>query len=143
MNEFKVVIHPDPFETLGIMLQRVVEVRKIIEDRILRVMHVVADIRERILRGFRMAEAASPVRPSPIRTDAKPLTCDQKSVWDALSAGIMSAKEIALAIGLQTTDEDLIRKRIQRMRKAGWVVQQLTGRGYWRPDAVDPNGTSG
>ncbi|MFI4892151.1 MAG: hypothetical protein ACIAQ0_01770 [Phycisphaerales bacterium JB058] len=143
MNEFTAAIQLDPFETLGIFLHRILEVRKVLEDRILRVLHVVADIRDRILRGFRTAEASSPIRICHVSAGAKPLTLDQKRVWDALADGIMSAKEIAQAIGLRASDEDSIRKRIQRMRKSGWKIQRLTGRGYWRPDAVNLDSASG
>ncbi|MEO1584310.1 MAG: hypothetical protein AAFR96_07030 [Planctomycetota bacterium] len=105
-----------------------------------RLVVVVNDVVTSFTRGYQAADSVLPSLSSP--SPSKPLTPDQQAVWDQLATGIKSAKEVAIDLGFEASNEEMIRKRVARMRSAGWKIEHVPGRGYWRPDAVDLDGAS-
>lgn len=68
----------------------------------------------------------------------------QQDVWDILAGERLLAREIAERLGMHWTREDAIRKRIEKLRKAGLEIRHTKCAGYWRPDAPPSNAfTSG
>lgn len=65
----------------------------------------------------------------------EPLTDSQREVWDLLKNRILMAKEIAIELLGDRTKEEVIRKRIWRMKQAGWPLPNKGQRGFYRPDA--------
>ncbi len=71
----------------------------------------------------------------------KALTDARREVWDLLRNRVMAAKEISVKVFGNGLKEDAIRKRIAAIRKAGWRIEWMAGRGYYRPDAPPPDFT--
>ena len=92
-------------------------------------------------RGPRSDPApAGLVRGDPKKPRAhKALTDAQREVWLLLDNREMSAKEIAVKLGDGWSKADAIRKRIAAIRQAGWRIEWMPGRGYYRPDAPPPD----
>lgn len=68
----------------------------------------------------------------------EPLTDGQREIWVLLKYRILTAKEIAIELFKDLTKEECVRKRISRMKKAGWLIRNKGQRGYYRPDALPP-----
>lgn len=56
-----------------------------------------------------------------------------REVWELLDGRALSAKEIAQAIGMWTT-EGSVYKRIRRLRALGYEIANQRALGFWRPD---------
>lgn len=67
-----------------------------------------------------------------------PLTEALQEVWDALTNRFATAKELAKEILDDALKGDVIRKRIQAIRKTGRGIGHLASLGYFRPDAPPP-----
>ncbi len=66
-----------------------------------------------------------------------PLTDALREVWALLEGKMLSAKEIATKLAVQTSAE-AIRHRIMKIRKTGRRIENYGVSGYWRPDALPP-----
>jgi hypothetical protein len=55
-------------------------------------------------------------------------------LWNALEGRVLSAKDLAKPIHLDTT-VDAVRHRVGELRKRHYRIIQLPGQGYYRPDA--------
>ena len=69
----------------------------------------------------------------------KPLTVGQLEIWKLLQNRILTAKEIAIELLGDRTKEGAILKRICRMKKAGWLLDNTGQRGFYRPGAPPPD----
>lgn len=69
----------------------------------------------------------------------KPLTESLQPVWDLLDGRFQTSKDLAKKLLDDPTKQDLIRKRVDAIRKTGRDIKTFTGFGYYRPDAPQPD----
>lgn len=69
----------------------------------------------------------------------KMLTPALSEVWSSLDGEVFTAKDVANKIGKGVT-EGHVHKRIQRLKAAGYRIENTRGLGYWRPDRPPPTG---
>ena len=79
-----------------------------------------------------LGEKAPRQLPTATRT-ATPMSDGTKEVWDALLGKVLTGKQLAV---LLNSNEDAIRKRVDRLNGDGHTVQNRRGAGYFRPDAL-------
>ncbi len=105
---------------------------------------LLATIRDWLIQIDRPAAQATRAEPIDQAKGAgapKALTDARREVWDLLRNRVMAAKEISVKVFGNGLKEDAIRKRIAAIREAGWRIEWMAGRGYYRPDAPPPDFT--
>lgn len=82
--------------------------------------------------------ASTPTAMSP--PVSKMLTPVLRQAWEALDRNIMDDVKLAVSLGLTPSrgGSSNARKRVQRLRGMGFVVEHQMGKGYYRPDAPPP-----
>jgi hypothetical protein len=96
----------------------------------------VMDTREELSAAIQSLERLKPLL-CPV-DNRPPLPEPCQMVYVMLEGNILKAKDIAVQIGLEPSDEDVVRKRIDRIRKTGREISNRRGVGYFRPDAPPP-----
>lgn len=69
----------------------------------------------------------------------EPLTEALQEVWDLLSGRLLSDRDLAKMVRSAPVTADSIRKRIQGLNNCSRLVENVRGRGYFRPDAPPPD----
>lgn len=79
--------------------------------------------------------AIAEFRASPKLGRLRPLSDDQKQVWDLLAGHIKGSKELSQEIYNDLRHQPAIRKLVQRIRATGRKIVTIGRCGYYRPDS--------
>lgn len=78
--------------------------------------------------------------PSPLSDARRPMTAGQKDVWDALAGQALTGPGLVEFLERKgiPTSEGVVRQHIMDLKRAGYVIRNRSGRGYYRPDSPPP-----